>query len=302
MQDVDDDVQPWKPRVERVAGDRRHGREAEGGDERRDERAAVHRRGGGEGGDDERDDEARSQRRSRAGGKPGVVRLVRSADGGEYREGRYEQRQPLGRLVRLRRRPPDDEGEERETDRAEQAGEEEPAGGDAARGRSGRERCERRPRGRSSCADGERDHAGLEMSVVRDDRPAHGVVAVAEPGPQRHDQRVAAADRGLAAEDRAAAVPHGRDSGSGADGLVEDDPHLGGRAVEHRPVRRRRAHDARMSPRRSGQRERRERGGREGGATGHSSHSTGLHSLVPSRRALPPVRRRRPRLLLVPRG
>ena len=89
---------------------------------------------------------------------------------------------------------PGDEREERDADRGEQSGEEEPARDDVGRARAVRLRRRARRRPASPAPTANAITPGLEMAVVGDDRPARGVVAVREPVLQRDDERALAGD------------------------------------------------------------------------------------------------------------
>ncbi len=102
------------------------------------------------------------------------MRFLSGAEGGENRGGRQHEHEPI--LVAR----PCHEREESDANGDEQAGEEDPAGRNVPGGRLSRVGAERRGRHRLSDADSERHDTRFAMSVVRDNRPAHGVGAVSQ--------------------------------------------------------------------------------------------------------------------------
>ena len=157
----------------------------------------------------------------------------------------------------------DEEPEARRTNGGQQAREEQPAGDDVLDAGPVADR-ERGRGGRPARTDAERHHAGDRVPVLGDDAPEHGVVAVRQPGPQRHDERPAAGHPRLAGKDRAAAVSDRLHPGPGTDGLVEDEPDGRRRGREDGPVLGHCSQEGGVSPARCREDEGTEDGDRKG--------------------------------------
>src|SRR5689334_11605571 len=97
------------------------------------------------------------------------------------------------------------------------------------------------------------------MAVVGDDRPADGVDALPQIGPERNDERARTRDVWLASEDGPAAVADRFDARPDPNDVVEDDADLARRAGQGRPGGRRGANERRVRPPDAGQRERGQR-------------------------------------------
>src|SRR5919204_594005 len=279
VEDVGDDIErPNLPAVHCMTCDRRYGEQGDRGHERKPADAPIDDRDRGKRRACDSDDAADFEQELEAGRAGRVVRdQARGPEEGEKESPEHER---PGRRIeggfdsrRAQRRSPGQRQEQCHPGRHQQPREEQPAGDDVVclRASAGGLQCGggRRPSG----AHRECEHTLDRVSVVREDPPAHAVVAVGEL-PQRNRHR-APRRAGLPGDDRApVGVANDDRAAEHANDLVE---------AQHHP-RRRLGHDcpvagiARDEPCVSPSRGRRRRG--RGERRGHGERA------FPSRQGL----------------
>jgi hypothetical protein len=149
-------------------------------------------------------------------------------DHGDGADSGHEEEAPLGGG---RKRAP--ENEEAEAEAAHEQGEREevrPADDVLRPRRPGRSVGLGRRRSRVS--DSEREHAGDDVPVARENVPAHRVRPLGQPAERRHDVVPAAPALGLPRHELPAGGSHLHRAGHDRDDLVEVQPHDGRRALE----------------------------------------------------------------------